>query len=44
MIALAFLLPLAIALGATFAVLFLAAARDGQFDDLDEPPRRILDE
>ena len=44
MTALVFLLPLAITLGAVFAFLFLAAARDGQFDDLDDPPRRILDE
>ncbi|MFT4974262.1 MAG: cbb3-type cytochrome oxidase maturation protein [Myxococcota bacterium] len=37
-----FLLPAALLLGATFALLFLRAARDGQFDDLDDPPRRIL--
>jgi cbb3-type cytochrome oxidase maturation protein len=40
--AIAFLLPLAIALGAVFAGLFLHAVRQGQFDDLDDPPRRIL--
>lgn len=36
------LLPIAVALGAVFAVLFVAAARSGQFDDLDDPPERIL--
>lgn len=36
------LLPLAITLGAAFAVLFVLAARSGQFDDLDDPPERIL--
>ena len=44
MTAMLFLLPLAIALGGIFAVLFLLAARAGQFDDLDSPPRKILDE
>jgi len=37
-----FLLPIALSLGATFAALFLAAVRAGQFDDLDDPPERIL--
>lgn len=37
-----FLLPAALLLGGTFAFLFLRAAEDGQFDDLDDPPRRIL--
>ncbi|MEQ1570163.1 MAG: cbb3-type cytochrome oxidase assembly protein CcoS [Myxococcota bacterium] len=36
------LLPMALVLGATFAVLFVGAARRGQFDDLDDPPQRIL--
>ncbi len=36
------LLPLALGLGALFLVLFLAATRDGQFDDLDDPAERIL--
>jgi cbb3-type cytochrome oxidase maturation protein len=36
------LLPVAIALGAIFAALFVRAAREGQFDDLDDPPKRIL--
>lgn len=37
-----FLLPLAVALGAIFAGLFLIAVRSGQFEDLDDPPERIL--
>jgi cbb3-type cytochrome oxidase maturation protein len=37
-----FLLPIAILLGAVFAVLFVLAVRSGQFDDLDDPPERIL--
>ncbi len=37
-----FLLPLAILLGAIFAVLFIVAVKSGQFDDLDDPPERIL--
>lgn len=37
-----FLLPLAILLGAVFAALFIWAAKRGQFDDLDDPPERIL--
>lgn len=36
------LLPLALVLGGVFAFLFLRAARDGQFDDLDDPPTRML--
>jgi cbb3-type cytochrome oxidase maturation protein len=36
------LLPVAIGLGAIFAALFIKAAKDGQFDDLDDPPERIL--
>jgi cbb3-type cytochrome oxidase maturation protein len=36
------LLPLAVLLGGLFAGLFLLAARQGQFDDLDDPPERIL--
>lgn len=38
----AVLLPVAVALAAVFLAFFLAAARDGQFDDLDDPPVRIL--
>jgi cbb3-type cytochrome oxidase maturation protein len=37
-----FLLPIALVLGGIFAVLFVKAARDGQFDDLDDPPERML--
>jgi cbb3-type cytochrome oxidase maturation protein len=40
--ALIFLLPIALLLGGLFAVLFLLAAARGQFDDLDDPPVRIL--
>lgn len=40
--ALFFLLPVAVGLGALFAVLFVVAARNGQFDDLDDPPQRML--
>lgn len=40
--ALIWLVPVAIALGAVFVVLFLLAVRSGQFDDLDDPPQRIL--
>ncbi len=37
-----FLLPIAVLLGAIFAVLFVVAVKNGQFDDLDDPPKRIL--
>lgn len=40
--AVAFLLPAAVLLGVVFVILFLTAAKQGQFDDLDDPPRRIL--
>ena len=36
------LIPIALTLGALFAVLFWYAARDGQFEDLDDPPVRML--
>ncbi len=36
------LIPMAIAMGAIFAVLFVRAARSGQFNDLDDPPIRML--
>lgn len=42
--ALFFLVPLALLLGGTFAVLFLFAARDGQLDDLDDAARRAMDD
>ncbi|RMH12410.1 MAG: cbb3-type cytochrome oxidase assembly protein CcoS [Gemmatimonadetes bacterium] len=35
---------MALLLGGVFAVIFLVAARAGQFDDLDDPPERILRE
>jgi cbb3-type cytochrome oxidase maturation protein len=38
----AFLLPLAIAIAGVFLAFFLWAARSGQFDDLDDPPERML--
>ena len=37
-----FLLPIAVLLGLVFLVLFIAAARAGQFEDLDDPPERML--
>ncbi|MDH4045559.1 MAG: cbb3-type cytochrome oxidase assembly protein CcoS [Gemmatimonadota bacterium] len=40
--ALLYLLPIAVGLGAVFAILFVKAVRSGQFDDLDDPPERIL--
>ncbi len=36
------LLPIALLLGAVFVILFVMAVRSGQFDDLDDPPERIL--
>lgn len=38
------LIPIALALGAAFVVLFGFAARDGQFEDLDDPATRMLQE
>lgn len=38
------LIPIALALGALFAALFIGAARAGQFEDLDDPATRILHE
>lgn len=40
--AVAFLIPVAVGLAAVFLVFFLVAVKRGQFDDLDDPPRRIL--
>lgn len=40
--ALIWLIPVAIGLGAVFVFLFLSAVKSGQFDDLDDPPKRIL--
>ena len=42
MIAIAFLLPIAVGIAFVFLLLFLSAARTGQFDDLDDPAERIL--
>jgi cbb3-type cytochrome oxidase maturation protein len=39
-----FLLPIALLLGGLFALLFLRAVKKGQFDDLDDPPQRMLQE
>ena len=40
--AVVFLLPVALALSATFLALFVHSVRRGQFDDLDDPPERML--
>jgi cbb3-type cytochrome oxidase maturation protein len=37
-----FLIPIAVGLGALFAILFVIAVKKGQFEDLDDPPQRIL--
>ena len=42
MTAILLLLPIAIGLGALFTTLFLFAVKNGQFDDLGDPPKRIL--
>lgn len=42
MIAITFLIPIAIGLALVFLILFLGAVRSGQFDDLDDPAERIL--
>lgn len=36
------LLPAVLLVGGVFAWLFMAAVKDGQFDDLDDPPTRML--
>ncbi len=36
------MLPLGLLLGALFVGIFIWAAKRGQFDDLDDPPERIL--
>jgi cbb3-type cytochrome oxidase maturation protein len=36
------LLPAVLLVGAIFAGLFVYAARRGEFDDLDDPPQRML--
>lgn len=42
MTAILFLVPIALGLAIVFLVLFLAAVRNGQFDDLDDASRRFL--
>ncbi len=39
-----FLVPLAVVLGAIYAGLFSWAVRQGQYDDLDDPARRMLED
>jgi len=41
-IAITFLIPIAVGIALVFLVLFLSAVRTGQFDDLDDPAERIL--
>jgi cbb3-type cytochrome oxidase maturation protein len=36
------LLAITLCLGGAFLALFVSAARRGQFDDLDDPPQRML--
>jgi cbb3-type cytochrome oxidase maturation protein len=40
--ALIFLVPLALLMGGFFAAAFLVSVNRGQFDDLDDPPVRML--
>jgi cbb3-type cytochrome oxidase maturation protein len=42
MTAILYLLPIALTLGAVFGIMFAYAAKSGQFDDLDDPPERML--
>jgi cbb3-type cytochrome oxidase maturation protein len=42
MLAILMLLALALAMGLGFLGLFIHAARRGQFDDLEDPPKRML--
>jgi cbb3-type cytochrome oxidase maturation protein len=42
MTALYFLLPIALVLGGAFVALFVWAVGQGQFDDLDDAPQRML--
>lgn len=42
MIGILLLLGVALGLGAVFTVALLVAVRKGQFDDLDDPPERML--
>lgn len=38
------LIPVAVLMGGAFAALFVLAVRRGQFDDLEDPPQRMLQE
>jgi cbb3-type cytochrome oxidase maturation protein len=40
--ALLILVPATMGIASLFVWLFVRAARDGQFDDLDDPPERML--
>ena len=40
--ALLFLVPIAVGMGGMFALFFIHAVRSGQFEDLDDPPQRML--
>lgn len=40
--ALLILMPATVAIAGIFVWLFVRAVKDGQFDDLDDPPERIL--
>ena len=42
MTAIVLLLPVAIGLAGVFLFLFVTAAKNGQFEDLDDPATRIL--
>ena len=42
MIGILVLLAVALALGGVFTAALVYAARRGQFDDLDDPPQRML--
>lgn len=42
MTAVLLLVPVTLLVGALFAVLLVRAIRKGQFDDLDDPPERML--
>lgn len=42
MIAITFLIPIAVGVALVFLILFLGAVRTGQFEDLDDPAERIL--
>jgi cbb3-type cytochrome oxidase maturation protein len=42
MFAIMMLLVVTLCLGTVFLLIFISAARQGQFDDLDDPPQRML--